>query len=145
MLSQRRAKMIKPWRRTRSQQNESYRVFSIRTDTAISPRTDESHDFYVIESRDWINIIPITPDERVVMVKQYRHGSREITLEIPGGIVDPGDDFPGSCCPRVTRGNRLPGGKLRSDRRGQSQSSHLQQPVLYFFSTESQEGCRSNT
>jgi ADP-ribose pyrophosphatase len=91
MLSQRRAKMIKPWRRVQSQQNESYRVFSIRTDTAISPRTNKSHDFYVIESRDWINIIPITPDERVVMVKQYRHGSREITLEIPGGIVDPGD------------------------------------------------------
>jgi len=83
--------MINPWQLIRSQQNESYRVFSIRTDTAISPRTNKSHDFYVIESRDWINIIPITPDERVVMVRQYRHGSREITLEIPGGIVDPGD------------------------------------------------------
>ena len=83
--------MIKSWQRIRSQQNESYRVFSIRTDTAISPRTNKSHDFYVIESRDWINIIPLTPDDRVVMVRQYRHGSREITLEIPGGIVDPGD------------------------------------------------------
>jgi ADP-ribose pyrophosphatase len=96
MLSQRRAKMIKPWRRTRSQQGRSYRVFSVRTDTAISPRTDESHDFYVIESRDWVNIIPITSDERVVMVKQYRHGSREITLEIPGGIVDPGETSQGA-------------------------------------------------
>jgi ADP-ribose pyrophosphatase len=83
--------MIKPWQLIRSQQNESYRVFSVRTDTAISPRTNKSHDFYVIESRDWVNIIPLTPDKRVVMVRQYRHGSREITLEIPGGIVDPGD------------------------------------------------------
>jgi ADP-ribose pyrophosphatase len=83
--------MIKPWQLIRSQQRESYRVFSVRTDTAISPRTNTSHEFHVIESRDWINIIPITSDERVVMVRQYRHGSREITLEIPGGIVDPGD------------------------------------------------------
>jgi len=88
--------MIKPWRRTRSQQGGSYRVFSIRTDTAISPRTNKSHDFYVIESRDWINIIPLTPDDRVVMVRQYRHGSREITLEIPGGIVDPGETSQGA-------------------------------------------------
>jgi 8-oxo-dGTP pyrophosphatase MutT (NUDIX family) len=49
------------------------------------------HDFYVIESRDWINIIPLTDDHQVVMIRQYRHGSREVTLEIPGGLVDPGD------------------------------------------------------
>jgi 8-oxo-dGTP pyrophosphatase MutT (NUDIX family) len=49
------------------------------------------HDFYVIESRDWINIIPLTDDHQVVMIWQYRHGSREVTLEIPGGLVDPGD------------------------------------------------------
>ena len=83
--------MINPWQLIQSQQRESYCVFSVRTDTAISPRTNKSHEFHVIESRDWINIIPLTPDERVVMVRQYRHGSKEITLEIPGGIVDPGD------------------------------------------------------
>ena len=83
--------MIKPWRCIRSQPNQFFRVFSVRTDTAVSPRTGMTHDFYVIESRDWINIIPVTEDHQVVMVKQYRHGSREITLEIPGGIVDPGD------------------------------------------------------
>ena len=88
--------MIKPWQLIRSQQRESYRVFSVRTDTAISPRTNKSHEFHIIESRDWINIIPITSDERVVMIRQYRHGSREITLEIPGGIVDPGDTSQGA-------------------------------------------------
>ena len=83
--------MIKPWRCIRSQPNQSFRVFSVRTDTAVSPRTGMTHDFYVIESRDWINIIPLTEDHQVVMVKQYRHGSGNVTLEIPGGIVDPGD------------------------------------------------------
>lgn len=83
--------MIKPWPCIRSQTNPSFRVFSIRTDTALSPRTGIEHDFYVIESMDWINIIPLTADHEVVMVRQYRHGSREVTLEIPGGLVDPGD------------------------------------------------------
>lgn len=83
--------MIKPWAHIRSRSERSYRVFSIRTDTVISPRTGLEHDFYIIESRDWVNIIPLTDDQRVVMVRQYRHGSREVTLEIPGGLVDPGE------------------------------------------------------
>jgi ADP-ribose pyrophosphatase len=83
--------MIKPWKCIRSQPAQSFRVFSVRTDTTISPRTGMEHDFYVIESRDWVNIIPLTDDHQVVMVRQYRHGSREVTLEIPGGLVDPED------------------------------------------------------
>ncbi len=83
--------MIKPWPVVQSRPREFYRVFSLRTDTVVSPRTGMEHEFHIIETRDWINIIPITEEEKVVMVKQYRHGSREITLEIPGGLCDPGD------------------------------------------------------
>ena len=83
--------MIKPWRCVRSNTPESFRVFSVRTDTAFSPRTGLEHDFYIIESSDWVNVIPVTSDRQVVMIRQYRHGSREVTLEIPGGLVDPGD------------------------------------------------------
>ena len=83
--------MIKPWKCIRSQPSQFFRVFSIRTDTTLSPRTGVEHDFYVIETRDWINIIPLTDDQQVVMIRQYRYGSREVTLEIPGGLVDSGD------------------------------------------------------
>ena len=83
--------MIKPWKLIRSHPTQSFRVFSIRTDTTVSPRTGIEHDFYVIQTRDWINVIPLTDDHQVVMIRQYRHGSREVTLEIPGGLVDPGD------------------------------------------------------
>jgi 8-oxo-dGTP pyrophosphatase MutT (NUDIX family) len=83
--------MIKPWKCVRSQPPQSFHVFSVRTDTAISPRTGIEHDFHIIESRDWVNIIPLTIDHQVVMVRQYRHGSREVTLEIPGGLVDSED------------------------------------------------------
>jgi 8-oxo-dGTP pyrophosphatase MutT (NUDIX family) len=83
--------MIKPWKCIRSQPTQFFRVFSIRTDTTLSPRTGKEHDFYIIESNDWINIIPFTADHQVVMIRQYRHGSGEVTLEIPGGLVDSGD------------------------------------------------------
>lgn len=84
-------KMVKSWKRIHSKKTQSYRIFSIRTDTAISPRTGKQHEFYIIESENWVNIIPITLDHQVVMIRQYRHGSREVTLEIPGGLVDSGD------------------------------------------------------
>jgi 8-oxo-dGTP pyrophosphatase MutT (NUDIX family) len=83
--------MIKPWQRVRSSIPQSFRVFSVRTDTAVSPRTGIEHEFYIIESRDWVHIIPVTPDQQIVMIRQYRHGSREVTLEIPGGLIEPGD------------------------------------------------------
>lgn len=83
--------MIKPWPCIRSQSAQSLGIFSIRTDTSISPRTGIEHDFYIIEMNDWINIIPLTTDHQVVMVRQYRHGSRAVTLEIPAGLIDPGE------------------------------------------------------
>jgi ADP-ribose pyrophosphatase len=83
--------MVKPWRCIRSHSKQSFRVFSIRTDTTISPRTATEHDFHIIESEDWVNVIPLAPNDQVVMIRQYRHGARKVTLEIPGGLVDLGD------------------------------------------------------
>ena len=68
------------------------RIFDVHRARATSPRTGEAHDFYRIEAPDWVNIVPVTDDGHVVMVRQFRHGSREVTLEIPGGMVDPGED-----------------------------------------------------
>jgi ADP-ribose pyrophosphatase len=82
---------IKPWTVISSTRDKSYRVFSLRTDRVRSPRTEEVYDFFVLESSTWVNIIPLTPDNQVVMVRQYRHGIRDITLEIPGGLVEVGD------------------------------------------------------
>ncbi len=66
-------------------------VFSVSRTRAESPDSGEAHTFYRIDSPDWVNIVPLTADGDVVMVRQYRHGSREISFEIPGGMVDPGE------------------------------------------------------
>ena len=49
-------------------------------------------DFYILKTNDWVNVIPVTPDFQVVMVRQYRFGIEELSWEIPGGIMDAGED-----------------------------------------------------
>jgi 8-oxo-dGTP pyrophosphatase MutT (NUDIX family) len=86
--------MIKAWQKISSRQLGNFGVFSLRSDRCISPRTHREHDFFVIESVNWVNVIALTPDQQLVMVEQYRHGSNTVELEIPGGMMDAKDDSP---------------------------------------------------
>lgn len=67
------------------------RVFKVRKDVTINPRTGQTHDMFVLDQPDWVNVIPLTADDQVVMVEQWRHGSRTIELETPGGLMDSGE------------------------------------------------------
>lgn len=80
------------WRRERSEPVADCRVFKVRRDFSADPRDGRQHDFYVIEAPDWVNVIPVTKTGEVVFIEQYRHGTEEISLEIPGGMVDPGEE-----------------------------------------------------
>jgi 8-oxo-dGTP pyrophosphatase MutT (NUDIX family) len=86
--------MIKPWAKIGSTPLGDFRVFTIRSDRKISPRTQQTHDFFVIDSVNWVNVIAVTPDQQLVLVEQYRHGSNTVELEIPGGMMDAGDGSP---------------------------------------------------
>jgi 8-oxo-dGTP pyrophosphatase MutT (NUDIX family) len=66
-------------------------VFEVSRVITRSPRTGKIHPFYRIDADPWVNIVALTPADELVMVRQYRHGAREVTLEIPGGIIDPGE------------------------------------------------------
>lgn len=83
--------MVLSWEKTTSKLIGDFRIFTLRQDTRISPRTGQAHNFFVIDSRDWINVIPLTPEGKVVFIHQFRHGTAEVSLEIPGGIVDAED------------------------------------------------------
>lgn len=85
---------IKPWQRLDTEMVYTCRVFSLRRDRSRSPRTGSDHDFFILDACDWVNVVPLTDDERVVMVRQYRHGVGDFTLEIPGGMVDDEDPSP---------------------------------------------------
>jgi 8-oxo-dGTP pyrophosphatase MutT (NUDIX family) len=86
--------VIKPWQKIGSKPVGDFRIFTIRSDMKVSPRTGKEHDFYVIDSVDWVNVIATTPDRQLVMIEQYRHGSDTVELEIPGGMLDAKDASP---------------------------------------------------
>ena len=86
--------MPKSWEKISSQALGDFRIFTLRSDRKISPRTREPHDFFVIDSVNWVNVIALTPDQQLIMVEQYRHGSDTVELEIPGGMMDATDGRP---------------------------------------------------
>ncbi len=86
--------MIKPWLKVASKPLGDFRIFTLRSDRAISPRNGTEHEFFVIDCVNWVNVIAVTPDSHLVMVEQYRHGTNTVELEIPGGMVDRNDASP---------------------------------------------------
>jgi ADP-ribose pyrophosphatase len=86
--------MLKPWQKIGTKLLGDFRIFSLRSDRVVSPRTSAEHDFLVIDCGNWVNVIALTTDSQLVMIEQYRHGSNTIELEIPGGMMDPGDVSP---------------------------------------------------
>lgn len=81
------------WKRIESDEVADCRVFKVRRDICRRDRDDREANFFVVENPDWVNIIALTKDESVVMIEQFRHGTEEIILEIPGGMVDADEDI----------------------------------------------------
>jgi 8-oxo-dGTP pyrophosphatase MutT (NUDIX family) len=86
--------MIKPWQKVGSKSLGDFRIFTLRSERVVSPRNGSEHDVFIIDAVDWVNVIALTPDDHLVMVEQYRHGTNTVELEIPGGMVDREDGSP---------------------------------------------------
>jgi 8-oxo-dGTP pyrophosphatase MutT (NUDIX family) len=82
---------LAPWPVLETVELGDYRVFRVRKDVARSPRTGLSHDFFILDGSNWVNVVALTADEQVVLVRQYRLGSASESLEIPGGCVESSD------------------------------------------------------
>lgn len=67
-------------------------IFALKRRTAVSPGGDKRGEFVYLDAPDWVNVVALTPDGRVVLIEQFRHGTCEVTLEIPGGAVDAGEE-----------------------------------------------------
>jgi 8-oxo-dGTP pyrophosphatase MutT (NUDIX family) len=81
-----------PWKRTESESGPDLKLFKVRWDSLENPRTHQVLQRLVLETDDWVNIVPVTSDNQVVLVEQYRFGVGKITTEIPGGLIDDGED-----------------------------------------------------
>ncbi len=86
--------MIRDWPIISREQIGDFRLFSLTQKKVRSPRTGEIREVQALQFPDWVLILALTPQEEVVMVRQYRHGTEQVCLELPGGLVDPNDDSP---------------------------------------------------
>ena len=66
---------------------------TLRVDECKLPDGRIAKEYYVLEYPNWVNVVAITADKKVIMVKQYRHSGGLISIEIPGGVID-GDENP---------------------------------------------------
>lgn len=67
-------------------------LLRLRRERYRSRRSGTAHDYYVIELADAVNVIAVTTDDELILVRQFRAGSRHDSLETPGGLLDPGED-----------------------------------------------------
>jgi ADP-ribose pyrophosphatase len=81
-----------PWPKLESRHGAHMLLFRPRWDRLRNPRTGEEFERLVLETPDWVNVVALTTDRRLVCVHQYRFGSGAVTLEIPGGMVDRGEE-----------------------------------------------------
>jgi ADP-ribose pyrophosphatase len=68
------------------------RVLDLLSARFRHPVRDIERDFVVIGAPDWCNVIAVTPEGHLVLVRQFRYGINEFSLEIPGGMIDAGED-----------------------------------------------------
>mgnify|MGYP001362805442 FL=1 len=84
--------MVRKWDKVSSEFLIENKIFKLREDKVISPKKESEHPVWVIDTPNWVNIIPITENNEVILVNQHRFGTEKLTLEIPGGMVDEGED-----------------------------------------------------
>lgn len=83
---------VREWKRLKTGLPSDYRILKVREDVVAHPRDGSEHPRVIIECTDWVNIIPVTLEDEVVLVRQFRFGVWSDSLEIPGGMVDPGEE-----------------------------------------------------
>jgi ADP-ribose pyrophosphatase len=83
---------VQAWRELERETIADGRIFTVERSTAVSPVDGEPRVFHRIRSVDWVQILAITAKDEAVLVRQYRHGTQRVTLEMPGGLIDPGED-----------------------------------------------------
>jgi 8-oxo-dGTP pyrophosphatase MutT (NUDIX family) len=83
---------IRPWRRVTRGPTQDFTILKVREDAVEDPRDGTLHPRFTMECPDWVNVLPLTRDGHVVLIRQWRNGIDALTLELPGGMVDPGEE-----------------------------------------------------
>ena len=83
---------MEKWTTIKSEEMSGGAIFRYKKVTRKSPDTGDSGEFDVLGFANWVNVIAVTEDAKIVMARQYRNGTDRVTLELPGGAIDAGED-----------------------------------------------------
>ena len=84
-------KIIKPWILEKTEPGPDLILFHTRYDWVRNPRNAHGVRAVVLESPDWVNVVALTPEKALLIVRQYRFGIQKETVEIPAGLIEPGE------------------------------------------------------
>jgi ADP-ribose pyrophosphatase len=90
---------LRPWRILESDYRIQTKFLRLRADRVELPNGDVVDDYFVRESRGFCVVFALTPEQNVLLVRQYKHGAREIVTELPAGMIDEGET-PEACAAR---------------------------------------------
>ncbi|HKU43391.1 MAG TPA: NUDIX hydrolase [Polyangiales bacterium] len=79
------------WKKLHAERVANLRIFDLLRAEFESPRTGRAVAATILEAPAWVNVIPLTASGECVLIKQFRFGTEQLTWEIPGGMVDPGE------------------------------------------------------
>lgn len=83
---------MKKWLTLETKKILKAHVFAYLTVKRQSPESLKIGEFDIVQCSNWVNVIAITPLQKIVLIKQYRHGTNSVTIEIPGGAINHNED-----------------------------------------------------
>jgi ADP-ribose pyrophosphatase len=83
---------LRPWTRVRNETVARHRIFEIDRGEWVDGAGRARGDAITIRTRDWCNVVAVTPRDEIVLCWQHRFGTDSLSLEIPGGVVEAGED-----------------------------------------------------
>jgi 8-oxo-dGTP pyrophosphatase MutT (NUDIX family) len=94
---------LRDWEHVGEERLCRYKVFDVVKARRRSPRTGGEIGFFLVRTPDWVNVVAFTEHDELILVRQFRHGTERVSLEIPGGLVDPHEQDPVEAAARELR------------------------------------------
>ncbi len=80
------------WKRGAERKLAETRILDLLSVQFTHPFRGTQRDFIVVDAPDWVNVVALTADKKIVLVRQFRYGTNQLSLEIPGGVIEPKED-----------------------------------------------------
>ena len=81
-------KLPSRWKMLRDDLHADCRIFDVRKRSFRRESDGVQGEFFVLDTNDWVNVLALTKQNELVLVRQFRYGTEEFSLEPPGGVVE---------------------------------------------------------